>query len=35
MENHITKEFKEWETAYFNKPLIDLSKYLTTNDEKV
>ena len=35
MENHRTKEFKKWEYAYFNKPLIDLSKYLTTNDEKV
>lgn len=35
MENHTTKEFKKWEYTYFNKPLIDLSKYLTTNDEKI
>ena len=35
MEDHRTKEFKKWEYAYFNKPLIDLSKYLTANDEEV
>ena len=35
MNNQIKKEFKDWEEGYFNKPLIDLSKYFTTKDKKI
>jgi hypothetical protein len=35
LESQEIKELKEWEIVYFNKPLIDLSKYLTTKDKEV
>lgn len=35
MESQRQKEFNEWTKVYFNKPLIDLAKYLTTEDKEV
>lgn len=35
MKSKKIEELKKWEETYFNKPLIDVSKYFNTNDKQV
>ena len=35
MKSQKIQELDQWREVYFNKPLIDLSKYFTANDKQV